>query len=72
MNMQQFPSGNLASKDGIRKRTLQPNSETSESIHKETFLCECGKKYLSFPALYVHARIKHNLKLSCKQKKETF
>ena len=72
MNVQQFPSDGSPSKDEARKRIIRQNYETSESINKETYVCECGKKYLSFPALYVHARIKHNLKLSCKQKKPTF
>ena len=40
--------------------------ETEAQISRESFFCECGKKYLSYPALYVHARIKHNIKLTSK------
>lgn len=36
----------------------------------EYFVCECGKKYLSYSALYVHARIKHNVKLTSSSKSD--
>ena len=31
-----------------------------------TFECECGKKYVSFPGLYLHFQRKHNQKISTK------
>lgn len=34
---------------------------------KEVYSCECGKKYLTFSALYLHAKIKHNVRLSTKK-----
>lgn len=30
------------------------------------FECECGKKYVSFPGLYLHFQRKHGLKISTK------
>lgn len=33
---------------------------------KESFCCQCGKIYLSFSALYLHAKNKHNSKLTTK------
>lgn len=44
---------------------LKPTSTVSKKV---VYSCECGKKYMSFPALYVHGRIKHNLKLSSNSK----
>jgi len=36
-----------------KRRTL---SETS----KRDFVCGCGKKYVSYPAIYLHVQRKHN------------
>lgn len=31
-----------------------------------TFACECGKKYSSYPALYLHFKRSHNIKINTK------
>jgi hypothetical protein len=31
-----------------------------------TFACECGKKYNSYPALYLHFKRNHNIKINTK------
>ena len=31
---------------------------------QELYNCECGKSYLTFAALYLHAKFKHSIKLS--------
>jgi hypothetical protein len=38
----------------VRRRTR--NETNSERTHT----CGCGKTYLSYPALYLHQKIKHN------------
>ena len=35
---------------------------------RELYECECGKTYWSYSALYVHAMVKHNVKLSFSKK----
>ena len=40
-----------------------PRTIKHEVAH-ELYDCECGKSYLTFAALYLHAKFKHNLKLS--------
>lgn len=35
-----------------------------------SFECECGKKYVSFPGLYLHFQRKHGLKISTKTNPE--
>ena len=32
----------------------------------KTYVCECGKSYLSFPSLYLHFQKKHQLPISTK------
>ena len=34
---------------------------------QELFNCECGKTYLTFSALYLHAKLKHNKRLTNKK-----
>jgi hypothetical protein len=47
------------------------NKKEQYKIHKintaqEVYYCECGKNYLSFASLYLHARNKHQVKLTTK------
>lgn len=34
---------------------------------EELFICECGKTYLTFSALYLHVKLKHNMRLTNKK-----
>lgn len=38
----------------------------------EIFNCECGKNYLTFSALYLHVRLKHNQRLTTKKDEVNF
>jgi len=31
-----------------------------DNPEKRSYICGCGKDYLSYPALYLHIRIKHD------------
>lgn len=35
--------------------------------HGRDFVCECGKSYLSYSALYTHAKVKHGNKITYEQ-----
>lgn len=46
-----------------------PKRRTSKNAYgsnMSVYQCFCGKKYMSYPALYLHAKIKHNLKINSK------
>ena len=51
----------------MEKEVKQGILERSESTElEEVYHCACGKYYKSFPAIYLHFRTKHDLKLSSK------
>ena len=43
-------------------------SSTHKNSTVEVFNCACGKTYNSFPALYLHNKLKHGLTIRAKQK----
>lgn len=45
---------------------LKKRRRSKRTDVRESFECQCGKKYLSFSALYLHACKKHGRKLSSK------
>lgn len=53
------------SPEGVNRRELYKKEKLEET--SEIFYCQCGKNYLTFSALYLHARNKHNVKLTTKR-----
>lgn len=49
-----WSSGGDCNKQGKNKRRTR-----NESNENRNFSCRCGKSYLSYPALYLHLRNKH-------------
>ena len=47
-----------------KKKRKAKNDTSQERIHT----CTCGKSYLSYPALYLHQKLKHNGKPPSKVK----
>ena len=45
---------------------------TESSQNKIYFDCECGKRYETFPALYLHFQRRHEQKISTKPEKDAF
>lgn len=39
---------------------MKSESKKSNEIKKRNYVCGCGKNYLSYAALYTHAKTKHN------------
>ena len=48
----------------LNQKEIEKICKLSEA--KTVYFCECGKNYLSFAALYLHVRTKHNFKLTSK------
>jgi hypothetical protein len=44
----------MEEKKSIRRRTR------NETNTERNYSCGCGKTYLSYPALYLHLKLKHN------------
>lgn len=42
--------------DPTKKKTRRTRSETNT---ERNYQCGCGKTYLSYPALYLHLKLKH-------------
>lgn len=63
------PSADLASVNQSRwseshsvcgNKSIKRNRRSKDETGSRNFLCGCGKSYLSYPALYTHAKTKHN------------
>ena len=39
---------------------LKGSRRSRKDEHGRDYICGCGKKYLSYPALYTHIKTKHN------------
>ena len=52
----------------ILSRQQSRRSSTQKNPTVEVFNCACGKTYNSFPALYLHNKLKHGLTIRAKQK----
>jgi hypothetical protein len=48
---------------GAAERSRLEKLQTAE----EVYLCECGRRYLTFSALYLHAKGKHFIRLTTKK-----
>ena len=48
------------------KKLLKSKRRSKRAEVKESFECSCGKKYLSFSALYLHSRNQHDVRISSK------
>lgn len=46
---------------------VESSRSRRRSEAQELFNCECGKTYLTFSALYLHAKLKHNKRLTNKK-----
>lgn len=51
-------------------RMLEKMDEMMEKGKKQIFGCECGKQYETFPALYLHFKRIHKIKISTKVSEE--
>lgn len=45
--------------DGNARGTRNKRRSKNDNVGR-TFVCGCGKSYLSYPALYTHIKQKHN------------
>lgn len=56
------------------KETVNYVSKLDKQVFNEdlenSFACECGKSYWTFPALYLHFQRSHKIKISTKIKEE--
>ena len=50
-------------KMSILKENVEEKGESEGLVYE----CSCGKQYKSFPAIYLHFRTKHDIKLSTKE-----
>jgi hypothetical protein len=45
--------------------------DLKKKICDHLHICQCGKSFLSFPAIYSHAKTKHNFKISSRTNDES-
>ena len=52
----------IASGEG-KEESAKENKNPVERIVTEVYICSCRKEYQSFPALYLHNKMKHEVSL---------
>lgn len=50
----------------MEPKKRKSRTKNTEALNERKFTCECGKRYLSYSALYTHSKQKHGLIISTK------
>jgi hypothetical protein len=50
----------------IEPKKRKSRTKNTEAVDERKFICKCGKRYLSYSALYTHSKQKHGMIISTK------